>query len=115
MTKKRGKTGGKRNPSLTAFAEIEDAGDKAFGAAERLTRRIIDLEAMADFYAWGPSPKGELEPMHGEEYAKAMAKDGGKIARAYLKGRFDRCYYGEPNKDAPGGWGRVGRTKKKKA
>lgn len=49
---------------------------------DRLVMPIMELEAALDFYAWGPSPKGEPEPRAGEEYAKAMAKDGGAIGRA---------------------------------
>jgi hypothetical protein len=34
--------------------------------------------------------------MRGEPYVQAIAKDGGKIARACLKERFDGAYYGRP-------------------
>src|SRR5262245_45993058 len=85
--------------------EVEKLTGHMHRVKELLVTRIMELEAMADFYAWGPSPKGELEPLSGEEYAKAMAMDGGAIARAYLTGRLERSAYGEPNKFAPGGWG----------
>jgi hypothetical protein len=49
---------------------------------DRLVMRIMELEAALDFYSWGSSPKGELDPLGGEEYVKAMVKDGGAIARA---------------------------------
>jgi hypothetical protein len=101
----------KRKPFRAALwadiAEVEKLTDRIhYGIVhERLVMRIAELEGALDFYAWGPSPKGELEPMRGEAYAKAMAADGGAIARAYLKGRLDRSWFGERNKHAPGGWG----------
>ena len=95
----------RRSPSSVAFSKVGRSTDQACSAAEQLAQRIIDLEAALDFYGYGTNLRGELEPMSGEEYAKAMAKDGGEIARAYLKDRFDREYFGAPNKNAPGGWG----------
>jgi hypothetical protein len=113
MAKTRGKKGERKPRGLTTrkmvwddgFVEVEHLHTKIETIVERLIERIIELEAMGDFYAWGPSPKGELEPMRGEEYVKAIAKDGGKIARAYLKERIDRGLFGAAHKDAPAGWG----------
>jgi hypothetical protein len=86
--------------------EIEDiAGKRAVEIVDQLCQRIIELEAMADHYAWGPHADGQNAPLTGDAYAKAMAKDGGEIARAYLKERVSSEYHGARNRTAPGGWG----------
>jgi hypothetical protein len=115
MAKKRGTIGAaglkpkkprQWGPLVADLGEVERLTDRVYGiVADKFAQRVIDLEAALDFYAWGPTQKSWLEPMEGEEYAKAIAKDGGKIARAYLEDRFDREYFGAPNKKAPGGWG----------
>jgi hypothetical protein len=88
------------------LGEVERLTDRINDIVQdKFAQRVIELEAALDFYAWGPGPKGELEPMEGEEYAEAIAKDGGRIARTYLQGRFDGAYYGARNKKAPAGWG----------
>jgi hypothetical protein len=105
MAKQRAKRNEKPSAMVDCLSEIEASLDRIHMLAfERLANRLIAVEAALDFYAYGPASKG-AEPMRGEEYAKAMVADGGRIARAYLEDRFDQQYYGVPKKGAPGGWG----------
>ena len=72
-----------------------------------VTWRMVDWRRNGRFpTAWGPSPKGWLEPMHGRNTQRRWPRTaaGSPVPTSRIVFKYKE-YYGVPKKGAPGGWG----------